>query len=94
MSHEEGLRSNRKLWDAWTDIHVGSEFYDVNAFRAGACSLLPLEIDEVGPVAGLELAAHAVSFRNGHSLLGQTGCACHRCRFLLACHRSSQTACS
>jgi SAM-dependent methyltransferase len=30
--HAEGIESNRKLWDAWTTAHVGSEFYDVDGF--------------------------------------------------------------
>ncbi len=55
MSVGEGLHANRALWDAWTDIHVNSEFYDLAAFLAGSCSLLPVEVEEVGPVQGLEL---------------------------------------
>lgn len=39
--------SNRALWNEWTRIHLESEFYDVAAFKAGANSLWPLEIEEV-----------------------------------------------
>jgi SAM-dependent methyltransferase len=51
---EEYLRANRELWDTWADAHVVSEFYDVEAFKAGKDSLEP-EDDEVGNVAGRSL---------------------------------------
>ncbi|HJW74860.1 MAG TPA: hypothetical protein VJ787_04220 [Thermoleophilia bacterium] len=28
-------RANLELWNAWTTIHEGSAFYDVEGFRAG-----------------------------------------------------------
>jgi 2-polyprenyl-3-methyl-5-hydroxy-6-metoxy-1,4-benzoquinol methylase len=48
-------RANRELWNDWTDVHVGSRFYDVDAFRAGACALRPLEVAELGDVHGKSL---------------------------------------
>lgn len=37
-SRDEGLTSNRALWDEWTDIHETSEFYDLSlrATKTGA----------------------------------------------------------
>ena len=55
MTEEDPLRANRDLWDARTPIHVKSDFYDVDGFRAGRTSLRPLEIAEVGDVAGKRL---------------------------------------
>jgi SAM-dependent methyltransferase len=54
---DEALRSNRELWDAWTKIHVGSDFYDVASFRDGGrpIRLADYEIDEVGGVEGRTL---------------------------------------
>ena len=54
---DEALRSNRELWDAWTRIHVGSSFYDVEAFRDGRrpIRLADYERREVGPVEGRSL---------------------------------------
>ncbi|MEW5991326.1 MAG: class I SAM-dependent methyltransferase [Chloroflexota bacterium] len=54
---EEALRSNRELWDAWTKIHVGSEFYDVESFRTGErpVRVEDYEIAEVGSVEGKRL---------------------------------------
>jgi len=49
------LRGNRRLWDAWTDIHVASAFYDVESFRAGGdrgIRIKDYERDEVGDVRG------------------------------------------
>lgn len=51
----EWFEANRALWDERVPIHVGSDFYGVDAFRAGRSTLQPFEIDEVGPVRGLEL---------------------------------------
>ncbi len=52
---EDWLRTNRALWDERVPIHVASEFYDVEAFLAGASALRPFELDEVGDVDGLTL---------------------------------------
>ncbi len=49
------LAANRRLWDELVAIHLRSEFYDVAAFKAGGCSLTPLEREEVGDVSGKSL---------------------------------------
>lgn len=49
------LESNRKLWDEWTDIHSGSSFYDLAAFRRGESSLRSIEMEQVGEVKGKTL---------------------------------------
>ena len=54
---DEALRSNRELWDAWTKIHVGSAFYDVESFRNGErpIRVADYERGEVGSVEGRSL---------------------------------------
>ncbi len=54
---DEALRRNRELWDAWTKIHLGSEFYDVASFRNGErpIRVADYERDEVGGVEGRAL---------------------------------------
>ena len=52
---DEYLRSNRDLWDHWADLHVRSAFYDVASFKAGRSSLKPLEVEDLGDVAGKSL---------------------------------------
>lgn len=52
---EDALDANRALWDAWTTLHEGSDFYDLDAFRAGRSSLNPIELRELGPVEGRSL---------------------------------------
>jgi len=54
---DEALQGNRKLWDAWTKIHVGSEFYDVASFRNGErpIRVAAYEREEVGIVEGRTL---------------------------------------
>jgi SAM-dependent methyltransferase len=52
---DEYRRTNLDLWNEWTRIHVASEFYNVEGFREGGSSLLPLELEELGNVAGKRL---------------------------------------
>lgn len=51
----EYTETNRKHWDEVVPIHVNSEFYDVDAFRAGRSKLKPVELSEVGDVRGKTL---------------------------------------
>ena len=46
---------NRANWDSRVPVHLASSLYDLAGFRAGASSLQPFEVAEVGPVAGLSL---------------------------------------
>lgn len=52
---DDYVRSNRELWDHWADLHHRSAFYDVEGFRAGKSSLQPIELAELGDVAGKSL---------------------------------------
>lgn len=52
---DEKIAANRRLWDEWARINQDSAFYDMAGFRAGATSLKPIELEEVGPVAGKSL---------------------------------------
>src|SRR3954453_19204585 len=54
---DELLGQNLATWEAWTQIHVGSDFYDVKSFRDGTrpIRVRDYEIDEVGPVQGKSL---------------------------------------
>lgn len=47
--------ANRKLWDARVSAHEKSDFYNVEAFKAGAPALKSLEIEELGDVDGKSL---------------------------------------
>ncbi len=46
---------NKQLWNQKTKIHVNSKFYDVEGFKNGKSSLLPIELSEVGDVKGKKL---------------------------------------
>lgn len=55
------LEDNRTLWDALVRAHVGSAFYDLRGFLAGADPLSPLEHEALGSVVGqsiLHLMCH------------------------------------
>jgi SAM-dependent methyltransferase len=47
--------ANRASWDEMVPIHVRSEFYDVDGFRAGESSLKRIDVEEVGDVRGKSL---------------------------------------
>lgn len=49
------LEENRRRWDELVPIHAASRFYDVPRFLEGACTLLPIERDELGDVRGRSL---------------------------------------
>jgi SAM-dependent methyltransferase len=58
--------SNRRLWDEWTRVHEGSDFYDLESFKAGTekrhvfdaapgVRVRDYEVEEVGEVAAKDL---------------------------------------
>ncbi len=48
-------QANRALWDEWADVNAKSKEYNVAGFLAGRSSLWPLELEELGEVAGKSL---------------------------------------
>ena len=52
---DEYIEANRRNWDDRVPIHVASDFYDVESFKAGRSSLLPIELNELADVAGKTL---------------------------------------
>jgi SAM-dependent methyltransferase len=51
----EYLETNRKRWDELAPLHAQSGFYDVQGLRDGGLTLMPLEQEELGDVAGRSL---------------------------------------
>jgi SAM-dependent methyltransferase len=49
------FQTNKELWDAWTAVNAASELYDLEGFKKGTCSLLDIEVEEVGDVNGKNL---------------------------------------
>jgi SAM-dependent methyltransferase len=47
--------ANRDFWDDRVAAHVASDFYGVERFLDGWSPLRPFEVDEMGPVDGLDL---------------------------------------
>jgi SAM-dependent methyltransferase len=46
---------NRAWWNERVPLHVASDFYDVEGFKAGRTTLRPFELEEVGDVSGRSL---------------------------------------
>jgi SAM-dependent methyltransferase len=49
------FEANRANWDERVQHHIASDFYDMDAFRAGAITVPDVEREEVGDVAGKSL---------------------------------------
>jgi SAM-dependent methyltransferase len=49
------LEQNKAHWNEVTPIHEKSESYNVAGFKAGECTLRPIELQEVGVVKGKSL---------------------------------------
>ncbi len=61
MNQDQFFKRNKELWNQKTPIHVGSEFYDMDAFKKGANTLNQIELDLLGDVSGkriLHLQCH------------------------------------
>jgi len=52
---EEYIKVNKSLWNGKTEIHVKTDFYDVESFKKGKSSLNYLELEAFGDVKGKSL---------------------------------------
>ncbi len=52
---KDWFEANRRIWNDRVPIHVGSDFYGVEAFKAGEPTLHDYELEETGEIAGLDL---------------------------------------
>jgi len=52
---EDYFKVNQALWDAKTNIHIGTEMYDMKGFMNGNTSLKSIELEGVGEVKGKSL---------------------------------------
>ncbi|MBX7107945.1 MAG: class I SAM-dependent methyltransferase [Chitinophagales bacterium] len=52
---KEYFEANRKLWNERTPVHEKSAFYNMQEFKSGVNSLMPIELAEVGSVTGKKL---------------------------------------
>lgn len=49
MDNKHYFDTNQRLWDKKTDIHVNSDFYNMEAFLKGKTSLKPIELEVLPP---------------------------------------------
>jgi 2-polyprenyl-3-methyl-5-hydroxy-6-metoxy-1,4-benzoquinol methylase len=60
-SEKNYIEINRKSWNQRTEVHLKSEFYDLEGFINGKSSLNPIELNLLGDIAGksiLHLQCH------------------------------------
>ncbi len=55
MNEDKYFNTNLKRWKDLVDINVKSRYYDLEGFKSGKSSLLPIELDELGDVSGKSL---------------------------------------
>lgn len=53
--NDDHFAANRALWNTWTQLHIDSDFYDVNSFRTGQTTLKQVEREALGDVHGKTL---------------------------------------
>jgi hypothetical protein len=61
MDNNNYLEVNKSLWNGKTDIHIKSDYYDLEKFKAGKTSLNQIELEALGDVKGksiLHLQCH------------------------------------
>ncbi|MFX0021304.1 MAG: class I SAM-dependent methyltransferase [Candidatus Hermodarchaeota archaeon] len=55
MNNDKYFETNLKRWNELVDINVKSRSYDLDGFKSGKTSLLPIELKELGDVSGKSL---------------------------------------
>ena len=53
--HAASFAANEELWNAWTALHAGGDYYDLEGFKAGGVRIRPYEIELIGDVTGKSL---------------------------------------
>lgn len=78
MKHKEQeyFDINQKLWDAKTKIHVGSAFYNMNAFLKGENSLRKIELAELPSLEGLSVLHSQCHFGQDTLSMQRMGAQC------------------
>jgi 2-polyprenyl-3-methyl-5-hydroxy-6-metoxy-1,4-benzoquinol methylase len=51
LDFEDQIQRNQIHWDEISSIHFASPYYNVERFKAGNTSLLPIELEELGDIA-------------------------------------------
>ena len=54
-NHDAYFEANRQSWNLKTEVHRGSDFYNLEPWKKGGSSLTPIELGEVGDVRGKKL---------------------------------------
>lgn len=76
MEQGNWLEINRSLWDSRVKGHMDSEFYAVEAFEKGACSLKQPELALLGDVRGKEILHLQCHFGQDTLSLQRKGAQC------------------
>ena len=70
VKNQDYFDTNKSLWNGKTEIHVKSDFYDVESFKRGKSSLNEIELNALGDVKRKINSPSAMSFRTGYIIMG------------------------
>ena len=73
IPEQDYLTINRKAWNAKTDVHVGSDFYDMEGFLAGRSSLHDIELGLLGEIKGQSILHLQCHFGQDSISMGRLG---------------------
>ena len=66
---EDYYKINKEAWNARTEIHLHSSFYDLNKFKREVKSVPDLDLSLLGNVRGEVYLASSMPFRHGYAFL-------------------------
>lgn len=73
---QEYFDTNRELWDAKTRIHIGSDFYNMDAFLKGENSLRKIELGELPSLKDLTVLHSQCHFGQDTLSMQRMGASC------------------
>ena len=73
VMEDEYLEINRHSWNNRTDVHIKSEFYDLDGFQNGKTSLKSIELDLLGNLEGKSILHLQCHFGQDTISLGRLG---------------------
>lgn len=81
-SEENYIKINKESWNNRTDVHIKSDFYDMDGFMYGKSSLKSIELDLLGDVSGKIDFTFAMPFWSGYVVVKQNGSKSYGSRFI------------
>ena len=82
MENPDYLQINKNSWNNRLEAHLASDFYDMDNFKSGRCSLNQIELDLLGIVKGKSLLHLQCHFGSGYHFISEKRRSSRRHRFV------------